>query len=155
MDKFIITFLCVLFSFRGIKIYLRTGLKGEMIRSVGLYLIILSLMFDNIFFAIVGFTICSIGTLILYSFENDKWNENFGFLNMFDRLTGNVQQSLNKSNSLKSYKLMSLITGGLCLLTAAGFYVKIDNNIINTMEVVILFIAGILFIVYYLINKIS
>jgi len=155
MERFIIIFGSLLVSIRGIRVYLRTGLKGDLIRSVGIFIFMFSYYVDDIILGIIGFVIFSVGWMILVTFEGELSKELYGQVTIYKRLIGDFPQILDDKASRNAYKIMGVTSGVLCLLIAFEFYRQKTNDIIELVEIGVLIFAGILFIAYYLMKKVD
>jgi len=148
-------FLCLLFSIRGVRAYLRTGLKGELIRGVGIGILMISFLGEDITLLIIGVVISSIGWLILATFESELCQEIYGKATLYKRIIGDFPNLLNDKAYQKALKATGVTAGVLCLLTAFEYY--ISSKTISSVEVVnigFLILAGILFLCYYLLKKV-
>jgi len=155
MERFIIIFGSFLVSIRGIRVYLRTGLKGDLIRSLGIFIFMLSYYVDDIILGIIGFVIFNVGWMILVTFEGELSKEVYGQVTIYKRIIGDFPQILDDKASRNTYKVMGVTSGVLCLLTAFEFYRQKRNDIIELVEIGVLIFAGILFISYYLLKKVD
>src|SRR5208283_2866298 len=104
-DIYIFEAFVFVFSLREIRVFLRTCLKGELVRTIGMLILLFFGMLENYQWgAIAGFVIFSIGWIILVTFENDKRNKIFRPLNYVDRLIGNVPKILPENENAVSMK---------------------------------------------------
>ena len=157
-DIYIFEAFVFLFSLRGIRVFLRTGLKGELVRTIGMLILLFFGMLENYQWgAIAGFVIFSIGWIILVTFENDKRNKIFRPLNYVDRLIGNVPKILPENEnavSMKYNKIIGVLSGIAFLLTALILYKRLTTfNVIETSVITIMALWGISFIIFYLFKK--
>ncbi len=162
MAKILITILGLLVFIRGIRIYSRTGLKGELLIGVAGFIFMLAYQTNDIVLGITGYITINVGILLLYRIEKANWKGIFGKLSSYDRFMGNVPQILNKKESQVSYKVTGIVSGILCLLMALAFYRKgntynigglLGENIAAFVEIGIFVLAGLLLISYYLFKK--
>jgi hypothetical protein len=164
MGKLLITIVGLLVSVRGIRIYSRTGLKGELLIAVAGFVFVLAYQANDMTLGIIGYIIINIGMVILFKTEKIKWKAVFGPLNYYGRLVGNVPQILNEKESRNAYKVTGIISGILCLLMALEFYRRLkvnnigellDTNISGLVEIGFFILAGFSIIGYYLFKKID
>ncbi|MEW6296037.1 MAG: hypothetical protein AB1467_07185 [Candidatus Diapherotrites archaeon] len=154
MEKVIIIVIGLLFSIRGGKIYLRTGLKGELIRAIGIILIMISYHVDDIILGIIGFVIFNVGWLILVTFEGEICKEIYGNVRIYDRIIGNFPQLLDEREVRAASKTIGIVSGVLCFISAFEFYKRLESSdIIDIVNIVILIMAGILFVTYFILKK--
>ena len=155
MQDFIIMFLCLLISIRGVRIYLRTGLKGELIGGLGISILMLAYFGEDIILVIIGFVISNVGWLILFTYENELCREIYGKATIYERIIGDVPIILNENESRTAFKLTGVLSGLICFLAAFELYKKPKtNDIVALVEIGVLILAGILFIFYYLFKKV-
>ena len=88
MEKLILMGLFSLIYLRGVMIYLHSGLKGELIRALGIFIIMLAYSIDNIVWGAIGFITFNVGWLVLRLKENEYWKEIFGSLTYYERIIG-------------------------------------------------------------------
>ncbi len=164
MGKFLITVVGLLVSIRGIRIYSRTGLKGELLIGVAGFIFVLAFQTNDIALGIVGYVIINIGMLILYRSEKQKWKAIFGKLTYYDKLVGNTPHILNEKESRTTYKVTGVISGILCLAMAFEFYRRIEinaaggslgQNFVGLAAIGVFILTGILLIGYYLFKKVE
>ena len=164
MGKFLITVVGLLVSIRGIRIYSRTGLKGELLIAVAGFIFVLAFQTNDVAMGIVGYVIINIGMLTLYRREKAKWKAIFGKLAYYDKLLGNIPHILNEKESKTTYKVTGVISGILCLVMAFEFYRRIainavggllDQNLVGLAEIGGFILTGILLIGYYLFKKVE
>jgi len=152
----IIELILIIFVLRGLKIYLRTNMKGELVRTIGILIFLIFYGVHNYQGEIAGFIIYCIGWLILYTFENDMRNTLYRQTNILDRLTGNMPK---KSENvilmpMKYNKAIGILTGLICLLIALTKYRRL--TVVGAIDIIFigfLTMAGILFIFYNLFKK--
>jgi hypothetical protein len=148
------TFL-LLFMIAGIRIYLRTGLKGELIRATGIMLILIAILIDNTISAIIGFIIFNVGWIILVTFEHDMKKEMYRQSTLIERLTGNVPKMSSSPQIPRTYnKKVGIATGILCLFIAFIYYRKLaSSDFVEIVFILILALGGIFFIGFSLLKK--
>lgn len=164
MLKLVVTAIGLLVSIRGIRIYSRTGLKGELLVAVAGFIFALSYQANDMPLAIIGYIILNIGMLILYKVEKIKWKAIFGKLTYLDKVVGNTPHFLNEKESRTTYKVTGVISGIFCFLMAFEIYRKVtptdignllEKNLISSVEIGTFILAGTLLIGYYLFKKVE
>jgi len=147
--------LCALFLIGTFRTYLRTELKGELLRTIGIVILLVSyLISDSILGMIIGFVIFNIGWIMLVTVENDKQREIFRQTTIIDRLIGNVPIMRHRKDFPDTYKKgVGILTGIICLLISFIFLKKLKTFEVGEITFIgILIMAGIFFIVYSLIK---
>jgi hypothetical protein len=154
-ERIILLILCALFFARGIRIFLRSGLKGELIRTAGIILFLISYFIHNYLLAIAAFVIFNIGWLILATFENDARREIYKNTTVFNRLIGNIPKIIPRKAAPSTYdRTVGLLTGIICLLLAFILYKRImPHESIQITFISVLAFGGIFFIVYSLFRR--
>lgn len=144
----------ILFVFGLLRAFFRAGLKGELIRAIGILIILIYFFIQKNFLIIIGLIIFNIGWLILVTFENNKRQEIYKSTTAFDRLIGNVP-IINKKEFPKTYeKKTGVIIGIMCLLLSFIRVVTLKN--IDSFEITfwgILAFGGIFLVVFSLFSK--
>lgn len=147
-------FLCLLVSVRGIRIYLRTGLKGELIGGIGIAILMLGYFGGDIIFVILGFVISNVGWLISFTLEMELRRDIYRKATIYEKVTGDFLKFLNGNESRNALKVTGIISGILCFLSAYEFYNRTKSyDIVPFVNIAILIIAGLSLIVYYLMKK--
>jgi len=162
LGKFLITFLFLLIAIRGVRIYSRTALKGELIIAASGFILLLSYYAHDAILGWIAFAIFNAGLLILYSFEINTVRQIYRQLTIYKRIIGDYPQILDENESRKANTVVVIINVSLCFLTAFEFYrIKINNigglidkHVLGLVAIGILILAGILFLVYYFIKKV-
>jgi hypothetical protein len=110
---------CVFFLIAALRTFVRTGLKGELLRICGVVIFLFSYAISNIILGIVGFIIFNIGWIILVTIEHDKRKEIYRQTTFFYRLIGNVPLLREERIFPVAYKpIIGIITGICCILIA-------------------------------------
>jgi hypothetical protein len=151
----LVVFLSSLLAMRGLRIYLRSGLKGEIVRTIGILIFIISSIIRNYQWQIVGLVVFNAGWIILVTLEDNTRKEIFRQSTMIERLTGNVPQILSESASAtKHNRLIGVLTGICFLLIALTMYKGLSTvDTIEALSIVVLTVGGIFFIIFYLFKK--
>lgn len=164
MGKIFITVVGILVSIRGIRIYSRTGLKGELLIAVAGFIFALAYQANDVPLGIVGYVLINIGMVILYKSEKIKWKAILGPLTYYNKLVGNVPHTLNEPESRTTYKVTGVISGILCLLMAFEFFRRLNINdigellekdLVGLVVIGILILSGLLLIGYYSFKKVE
>ena len=85
MGKLLITVVGLLVSIRGIRIYSRTGLKGELLIAVAGFIFVLAYQADDVILGILAYVLINIGSLTLYRTEKVKWKAIFAPLSYYGK----------------------------------------------------------------------
>ena len=83
----------ILLTFGRLRIYMRTGLKGELIATIGGVLVAIGMIINIDLPALGGRVVGSIGLMILATVENARRNEIFRGVSVWNRFVGNVAVS--------------------------------------------------------------
>lgn len=152
----ILVVICCSFLFlRGVRIFFRTGLKGELVRTIGILIFLIFYIMDNYKGQVAGFVIFSIGWLVLVTFENEIRREMYRQTSIIERLTGNMPK-IQPENviSSKYNKTIGILTGIVCLLIAMTMYKRLMTaGVIEIIFIGVLAMGGILFITFNLFKK--
>lgn len=162
MEKLIVSIIFLLITMRAIRIYSRTGLKGELIIATAGFIFLLGFYSNDTILMWIAFVILNIGLLILYSSEKYIVRQIYRQLTIYKRLIGDYPQILDENESQRANKISGVVSGILCLVTAIELYrikinniwVSVDKNTFDLIGVGILILAGILLIVYYSFKKV-
>jgi hypothetical protein len=149
------TVLCFLFFVRGIYAYLRSGLNGELIRSIGILIFIFGSLIDKTVLEVFGFIVFNIGWLILATYENQARKEIYRQTTVAERLLGKLPRKQNQSKSQTTYdKVIGIVTGIICLLTALTYYKRTNTiDITDVLFIGMLGFAGVFFIIFSIFKK--
>ncbi len=145
----------VMFLIGTLRTYLRTGLKGELLRTTGILISLLSYFMSKFILGIIiGFVIFNIGWIMLVTVEHDKEREIFRQTTIIDRLIGNVPIIRDRKDFARTYnKTLGVLTGVICLLISFLFIKKLEGFEIERMIFIgILIVAGVFFIVFSLVK---
>ncbi len=155
MENLIVIILSLLFYFRGIIIYLRSGLKGEFIRSLGIFIFMLSLSFGDFALIAVGVVVFYVGMLALMSNEYEYWKEIFGSLTYYERIIGTIPQLLDENEFRRAFIKVIAVAIGIIFISIIFeiFKKSIANDIAETINLSIIVGAGIFFIFYTVLKK--
>jgi len=162
MESFLVIIGCFLIIIRGVRIYPRTGIKGELIIALSGFILLLSYYAGDAILGIIGFVIFNVGLLILYTFESHIEREIHGQLPIYKRIIGDFPQLLDEKASRKAFRVMGVTSGILSLLTAFEFYRRfktknivelVDVKTFYLVEIGIFIFGGILLILYYSLKK--
>ena len=146
---FFVIFVCLLLIGR-FRIYLRTGLKGELLITIGGTLLIFGFILDNILLEICGFIVLNIGLIVLTTIESAMRKDIFGQTTVLERLLGNVP-IIKKSQYRMPVvrKDIGIYTGIVCLILSIVLYKKLTTyDILEITFIGILASSGIFFIVF-------
>ena len=150
----IIMTLCF-FLLRGLRIYWRSDLKGELIRASGIALLIFALIIKSWAFGITGFIVFHVGWIILLTIEYEIRREIYQQITLFERVIGNTPQISNRKTIAATYpKAIGITVGILCIIVAFISYKRLET--FDVMEIVlngVLFFGGIFVIAFYLLKK--
>jgi hypothetical protein len=161
LGKFLLSFVFLLITVRGLRIYARTGLKGELIVATACFIFLLSFYASDTIFMWIAFGMLNVGVIILYTSEKKSVKQIYKGLTLYQRIIGDYPQILDKNETIMVNKISGVASGIICLLTAIVFYRATTNNIMGfinktTFDLVgigILTFAGIVLIVFYLVKK--
>ena len=148
---------------RGLRIYARTGLKGELLVATACFVFLLSFFARDTIFMWIAFAMLNIGTIILYTSEKNKVKQIYKGLVIYKRIIGDYPQTIDEHESQRVNKVSGVASGILCLLTAIIFYRATTKHVsgfaaMNTFDLIgfgILVFAGILLSVFYLFKKVA
>jgi hypothetical protein len=142
--------ICLFLAIGTFRTFLRAGLKGELIRTTGIVILIVGGFIDNIPMETIGFILFNIGWIILLSFEADKRREIYKQTTIFERLIGNVPLIKDRKGFPKTYKKETgIIVGVVCLLMSFSLINKIKTfDLVEIVYYGILVFAGIYFVVF-------
>lgn len=154
VSSFFLTVVCLALIGR-LRIYLRTGMKGELLIAIGGVILVLGVLIDNMFLGIGGFIIGNIGLIILATIEHDMRKEIYRQTTLIERLTGNVPKFRLGASSPRTYnRKMGIISGILCIVIALIYYKRqTTSQMIENVFILMLTFSGIFFIVYSLLKK--
>ena len=163
MGKFILAFVFLLISIRGLRIYARTALKGELLVATACFVFLLSFFARDTIFMWIAFAMLNVGTIILYTSEKSKVKQIYRGLVIYKRIIGDYPQTIDEHESQRVNKVSGVASGIFCLLAAIIFYRATTKHVsgfaaINTFDLIgfgILVSAGILLIVFYLFKKVA
>ncbi|MHB8068512.1 MAG: hypothetical protein ACYDIC_11505 [Desulfobaccales bacterium] len=162
MEKLIVSVIFLLITMRAIRIYSRTGLKGELIIATAGFIFLLGFYSNDTILMWIAFVILNVGLLILYSSEKHIVRQIYRQLTIYKRLIGDYPQILDENESQRANKISGVVSGILCLVTAIELYrikinniwVVVDKNTFDLIGIGILIFAGISLIVYYSFKKV-
>jgi len=154
VSSFFLTIVCLAIIGR-LRTYIRTGMKGELLISIGGMILVLGGLIDNWLLGIGGFIIINVGLIILATIEHDMRKEIFRHTTLIERLTGNVPKITSGASFQMTYnKKMGIITGILCIVIALIYYKQqTASEVIETVFILLLAFTGIFFIVFSLLRK--
>jgi heme/copper-type cytochrome/quinol oxidase subunit 1 len=163
LGKFILPVVFLIIAIRGLRIYARTGLKGEFIVATACFIFPLSFYARDTIFMWIAFGMLNVGVIILYTSEKKSVKQIYKGLTLYKRIIGDYPQILNENESQRVNKISGVASGILCLLMAILFYRATTNNISrfvdkNNFDLVaigILISVGILLIGFYLFKKVA
>jgi hypothetical protein len=136
-----------------LRIYFRTGLKGELVLVIGGIIFILGNIINSDLLIICGFLIANIGLIILVTIELGTRREIFRQVSFFDKLIGNVP-TLDRVKIPEIKKEFSISTGIFCLLISGILFSNMDNYDINKIVILgTLVFAGVFFIIFGIVKK--
>ncbi len=153
MNSIFLTFVIIalpLLLIGRLRAYFRTGLKGELIVTIGGGLVIFGMIFDNNWLAMGGFVIGNIGLIILLTVESAKRKEIFRDANLLERIVGNVPVIKEKQfEPAVVRRNIGIPTGVICLVLAFILYDKLTKyNLYEITVISVLAFAGIFFIIF-------
>lgn len=158
MDKIpsiVFLLICFLFSVRGMRAYLRTGLTSELIQMIGLVMIVLSFLVRGHVLPIMGFVIFNIGYIVAVTFESNIRKEIRNQTSFIDRLVGNVPKILDATRvqSLQD-RVIGIASGVICLICSLLVYKRLTTHELTDIVFVIpMACAGVFFILFFLLRK--
>jgi len=136
-----------------IRVFLRTGLKGEFLLVIGCIIFILGNIINSDLLIIAGFIVANIGLIILVSIELGAVREIFRQTSFFERLIGNIRP-INRVKTIEAKSKTLIPTGILCLLLSLILFSSMDNYEINRMIVFsVLAVGGIVFIIFGIVKR--
>lgn len=132
------------------RIYLRTGLKGELLITIGGTLLIFGFILDSIVMEICGFIVLNIGLIVLTTIESAMGKDIFGQTTVLERLFGNVPTiKKNQYRMPVVRKDIGIYTGVVCLILSIVLYKKLSTHGIYEITYIgIMVSAGIFFILF-------
>lgn len=144
-----------IFLFGTLKTFIRTGLRGELIRSIGIASFLISYLANNNVLLIISFIVFNIGWIILVTIELEKRKYVFSNTTIIDRLFGNVPNIRIVKFDYKNFnKTSGVASGVVCILIVVLAF--LNKWIISDIDAVfygMIFFAGIFFIVFSLTIK--
>lgn len=146
---------CIVFLIGTFRTYLRTGLKGELLRTTGILILLSSYFMSNFLGMIIGFIIFNIGWIMLVTVEHDKKREIFRQTKIIDRVIGNVPMMIDRKDFPRIYnKTLGVLTGVICLLISFLFIKRLDGfELERAVFIGILIFAGVFFVFFSLVKR--
>jgi len=142
---------------RCLRIYSRTGLNAEIVKAVGLLIMIVSLSVGSDVLPIIGFIIFNIGFIMAVTFENAFRKELFSEMTWNEKLLGDVPKIKYEKSIATTYqynKTMGIITGVCCVLLALFYFKRLTKyEITDILFPGMLFFAGIFFVLFSVLQK--
>ncbi len=143
----------VIVTFGRFRAFLRAGLKSDLIKAVGVSILVIAAVSNSHYVLMTGFIIFSIGWIMSVTFEHDKMMEIYKGTTIIDRFIGNVPIMKDRKDFRfpKTYKKVSSVVVGLvCLLLT---FIQIYVNHTFDMFVVMLGVSGVIIILFSLLSK--
>lgn len=143
----------IIVAFGRFRAFLRAGLKADLIKAVGVLILVIAAVSNSHYVLMTGFVIFSIGWIMSATFEHDKMMEIYKGATIIDRFIGNVPIIKDRKDFRphKTYKKVSgVVVGLVCLLLA---FIQIYVN--NTFDIFVgmLGVSGVIIILFSLLSK--
>jgi len=142
---------------RCMRVYSRTGLKAELVKAVGISIMILSFSTGSILLMIIGIVVFNVGFMIAVTYENAFRKDLFSQITLKQKLLGDVPRLRYSKDIRTTYKhnrAISLITASCCFLIAFISYRGLTKHAItDLMYPGLLLIGGVFFLLFSVFKK--
>ena len=143
----------IIVAFGRFRAFLRAGLKADLIKAIGVSILVIAAVSNSHYVLMAGFIIFSIGWTISSTFEHDKMMEIYREVTIIDRLIGNVPITKDRKDFRfpKTYKKVSGVVAGLVCLLLTFIQIYVFNTV--DMFVGMLGVSGVIIILFSLLSK--
>jgi hypothetical protein len=145
----------VLLTFGRLRLYMRTGLEGELIATIGGALVAIGAIVDSDWPALGGLVVGSIGLMMLATVENGRRNEIFRGVSVWNRFVGNVAVSdKGREGPPHARTHLTIATGVISIFMALIMYRNMPEHGLYDVAVPgLLGAAGIWFVTWAMLRK--